>query len=81
MSDKRQVVDSKGVPAPSNCFRPFNNPFLFVIPTEANPDFLQRRKSGVAEGRDLRCAIRMPTFTVLHHFLLCHRGGTGRTVP
>jgi hypothetical protein len=60
MSAKRQVVDSKGVPAPSNCFLPFNNPFLFVIPTGANPDFLQRRKSGVAEGRDLRCAIRMP---------------------
>jgi hypothetical protein len=39
------------------------------------------RKSGVAEGRDLRCAIRMPTFTVLHHFLLCHLGGTGRIVP
>jgi hypothetical protein len=60
MSDERQFVDSKGVPAPSNCPLPYNNPFLFVIPTGANPDFLQRRKPGVAEGRDLRCAIRMP---------------------
>jgi hypothetical protein len=60
MSDERQFVDSKGVSSPSNCPLPFNNLLLFVIPTGANPDFLQRRKSGVAEGRDPQCAIRVP---------------------
>jgi hypothetical protein len=67
-----EAAKAKGVkrPAANNCPFPFINPLLFVIPTGA------KRRGGIC-GAPFGC----PTFTVLHHFLLCHLGEADRTVP
>ena len=58
---------SRTWPFASIAHSPFNNPLLFVIPTGAE------RRGGICSA-----PFGCPTFTVLHHSLLCHLTGKSR---